>query len=111
MATNRHPMPHAHSWYDTPILGQPHQLRRLLRTPRTIPAQTFCPNVSAKSSDFNRPNRGCRVDRRLSSLPLRMRYFGPGGPTRKTRAAGQRHHVSLCQLLANACMAASRVGS
>ena len=22
-----------------------------------------------------------------------MRYFGPGGPTRKTRAAGQRHHV------------------
>ena len=48
MATNRHPTPHAHSWYDTPILGQPHQLRRLLRTPRTIPAQTFCPNVSAK---------------------------------------------------------------
>ena len=51
--------------------------------------------------------------RRCASPPAHpaRALFRAGGPTRKTRAAGQRHHVSLCQLLANACMAASRVGS
>jgi hypothetical protein len=47
VATNHHPTPHAHSWYDThPWAAAP--TAPTTADTATIPAQTFCPNVSAK---------------------------------------------------------------
>jgi hypothetical protein len=87
VATNHHPMPHAHWWYEHPSLGSCTNCADYCGH-RNDSRLDLLPKRECKIPDFNRPNRGCRVDRRLSSLP---HPYHLGGTCKQRLREGDSH--------------------
>ena len=64
--------------------------------------------TTADTADDSHPDL---LPKRECKIPLTSTGLGRGARRGKRGRRASGHHVSLCQLLANACMAASRVGS